>query len=244
MRILFLDLETTPMQTYTWGLWNQNIAINQIISSTEVMCFGARWYGEKQVIFKSVHHDGKKAMLKEVAKLMDEADIVIGWNSANFDTKHLKRELLENNILPPSPYRDLDLMRVVKSNFKFPSNKLDYVAQTLGVGSKVKHSGFDLWIKCMAGDEKAWREMKRYQIQDVNLLVDLYQKLLPWITNHPSYAIIDNKPTACVNCGEEKLEARGLAHTNSASYQRYRCKSCGKWQRGVTKVRSSAHRSI
>jgi uncharacterized protein YprB with RNaseH-like and TPR domain len=244
MRILFLDLETTPMKTYTWGLWNQNISINQIIESTHVMCFGARWYGESKVIFKSVHHDGKKAMLKEVAKLMDEADIVIGWNSANFDTKHLKRELLENNILPPSPYRDLDLMRVVKSHFKFPSNKLDYVAQTLGVGAKVKHSGFDLWVKCMEGDEKAWKEMKRYQIQDVNLLIDLYEKLLPWITNHPSYAIIDGKPGACVNCGGDKLEARGLAHTNTASYQRYMCKSCGKWQRGATKVRSSDHRSI
>ena len=244
MKILFLDLETTPMQTYTWGLWNQNIAINQIIKSTEVICFGARWYGEKQVIFKSVHHDGKKAMLKEVARLMDEADIVIGWNSANFDSKHLKRELLQNKILPPSPYKDLDLMRVVKSQFKFPSNKLDYVAQTLGVGSKVKHSGFDLWLKCMDGDEAAWKEMKRYQIQDVNLLVDLYQILLPWINNHPSYAIIDNKPNTCVNCGEDKLIARGLAHTNTASYQRYVCKSCGKWQRGVTKMRSSTTRSI
>jgi ribosomal protein S27AE len=135
-------------------------------------------------------------------------------------------------------------MRVVKSQFKFPSNKLDYVAQTLGVGSKVKHSGFDLWLKCMDGDETAWKEMKRYQIQDVNLLVDLYQILLPWISNHPSYAIIDNKPNTCVNCGEDKLIARGLAHTNTASYQRYVCKSCGKWQRGVTKMRSSTTRSI
>jgi len=74
----------------------------------------------------------------------------------------------------------LDLMSVTKANFQFPSNKLDYVAQRLGVGAKVKHSGFKLWINCMEGDEKAWREMKKYQIQDVNLLVDLYYALLPW----------------------------------------------------------------
>jgi len=49
------------------------------------------------------------------------------------------------------------------------------------VGAKVKHSGFELWIKCMAGDAKAWKEMKEYQIQDVNLLIDLYEKLRPWI---------------------------------------------------------------
>ena len=77
-------------------------------------------------------------------------------------------------------------MSITKANFLFPSNKLDYVAQKLGVGAKVKHSGFKLWIKCMAGDKKAWAEMKKYQIQDVNLLVDLYYELLPWFVGKGS----------------------------------------------------------
>lgn len=180
MKILLLDIETTPLQVYTWGLWDQNIGINQIIKSTEMMCFGAKWLGQKSVTFKSVHHDGKKAMLEELHKLMDEADVLVGWNSASFDHKHINREFLENGMVPPSPVKDLDLMTVVKANFQFPSNKLDYVAQKLGVGSKVKHSGFELWIKCMDGDDKAWREMKKYQIQDVQLLDSLYDILLPW----------------------------------------------------------------
>lgn len=180
MKTLFLDIETTPMQVYTWGLFDQNISINQIIKSTEMLCFGARWLGEKKVIFKSVHHDGKKAMLEDLHKIMDEADVLVGWNSAGFDHKHINREFLENEMKPPSPVKDLDLMSITKSNFLFPSNKLDYVAQKLGVGSKVKHSGFSLWIKCMEGDEKSWKEMKAYQIQDVNLLVDLYDIFIPW----------------------------------------------------------------
>ena len=175
-----LDIETTPLQVYTWGLWDQNIGINQIIKSTEMMCFGAKWLGQKSVTFRSVHHDGKKAMLEELHALMDEADALVGWNSAAFDHKHINREFLENEMTPPSPTKDLDLMTIVKANFQFPSNKLDYVAQKLGVGSKVKHSGFELWIKCMAGDDKAWREMKKYQIQDVQLLDSLYDILLPW----------------------------------------------------------------
>ena len=68
-----LDIETTPMQVYTWGLWDQNIGINQIIKPTEMMCFGAKWQGKKKVTFKSVHHDGKKAMLEELQKkLVDQ----------------------------------------------------------------------------------------------------------------------------------------------------------------------------
>ena len=180
MKILLLDIETTPLQVYTWGLWDQNIGINQIIKSTEMMCFGAKWLGQKSVTFKSVHHDGKKTMLEELHKLMDEADVLVGWNSAAFDHKHINREFLENGMTPPAPTKDLDLMSITKANFQFPSNKLDYVAQKLGVGSKVKHSGFELWIKCMDGDDKAWREMKKYQIQDVQLLDSLYDILLPW----------------------------------------------------------------
>lgn len=180
MKTLFLDIETTPMQVYAWGLWDQNISIDQIIKSTEMLCFGARWLGEKKVIFKSVHHDGKEAMLEELHKLMDEADVLVGWNSAAFDHKHINREFLEAGMAPPSPVKDLDLMSITKANFLFPSNKLDYVAQKLEVGAKVKHSGFKLWLDCMAGNKKAWKEMKEYQIQDVNLLIDLYDILLPW----------------------------------------------------------------
>jgi len=186
MKILMLDIETTPLQVYTWGLWDQNIGINQIIKNTEMMCFGAKWLGQKRVTFKSVHHHGKQEMLETLHKMMDEADILIGWNSAAFDHKHIKREFLENGMVPPSSVKDLDLMTVVKANFKFPSNKLDYVAQNLGVGAKVKHSGFDLWIKCMAGNNTAWKEMRKYQIQDVELLDKLYEILLPWLSGSTS----------------------------------------------------------
>jgi hypothetical protein len=244
MRILLLDLETSPNLAYVWGLWNQNVSVNQMVSSTEVICFGARWYGQKKVQFSSIHHDGKEAMLKAIHELIDEADAVVGWNSASFDIKHLNREFLENGLLPPSPHKDIDLMRVAKQKFRFPSNKLEYVANKLGVGSKVKHSGFDLWVKCMAGDEKAWREMKKYQIQDVNLLVELYEKLLPWIKNHPNRALIDSRPDACVNCGGDHLQSRGTEVTGTGVYRKYQCQSCGKWQRGVKSEGTSTMRSI
>jgi uncharacterized protein YprB with RNaseH-like and TPR domain len=229
IKILFLDIETSPNLAYVWGLWQQNVSINQMVNSTEVICFGARWYGQRKVHFSSVHHDGKAGMLKAIHELLDEADAVVGWNSAGFDMKHLRREFVENDMLPPSPSKDIDLMKVARNQFKFPSNKLDYVSQKLGVGKKVKHSGFDLWVNCMAGDDKAWREMKKYQIQDVNLLVDLYEKFLPWIKTHPSKSV---GTEACTNCGSTKLQSRGLTRTVSAAYQRYQCQDCGKWLRG------------
>ena len=244
MKILFLDLETSPNLAFVWGLWQQNVSINQLMESTEVICFGARWHGKKEVIFKSLHHHGKKAMLDELHKLMEEADVLVGWNSAAFDSKHIKREFIENGYLPPSPYKEMDLMRVVKSQFKFPSNKLDCVAQTLGVGAKVQHSGFDLWVKCMADDKKAWAEMKEYQIQDVNLLIDLYEILKPWIKNHPHAALHEGVEGGCSNCASTKLQRRGQARTITATYQRFQCMDCGKWLRGDKAIEKTTYKSI
>lgn len=243
MKILYLDIETTPNLAYVWGLWNQNITIDKLVSTTEMLCFGARWAGSKKVIFKSVHHDGKKKMLEEAHALLDEADVLIGWNSKSFDSKHLKREFIEAGMLPPSPYKEVDLMLAAKSQFKFPSNKLDYVAQKLGVGAKVQHSGFDLWLKCMAGDNKAWREMQKYQVQDVNLLVDLYEKLKPWIPSHPNHALYNNGD-GCVVCGSQKLQSRGHEVTAVGKYKRFQCQDCGKWQRSTKAEETNDKRGI
>ena len=245
MRILFFDLETSPMTAHTWGLWQQNVSLSQIVASTEVICFGAQWYGEKKVHFYSVHHDGKAGMLKALHALMDEADVLVGWNSRGFDHKHINREFLEAGILPPSPTKDFDLMALVKRLFRFPSNKLDYVAQRLGVGAKVQHTGFQLWLDVMAGDEKAWRTMRKYQIQDVKLLVELYEKLRPWADGQlPNAALTNGKPDSCVACGSDHLTIRGRYYTSAGSYPRYRCHDCGKWQRRKTAEGTSNFRSI
>jgi predicted RNA-binding Zn-ribbon protein involved in translation (DUF1610 family) len=244
VKILFVDLETSPITAHTWGLWQQNISIKQILESTEVICFGARWYGKKAVTFRSVHHDGRKQMLEDLHALMEEADAIVGWNSKSFDHKHIRREFLEAGMLPPSPSKDIDLMLECKRNFKFPSYKLDYVAQKLGVGAKVEHTGFDLWLGCMAGDEKSWKMMKKYQLQDVNLLVDLYEILLPWIKHPNMGAFVDTEEPVCPNCGSESIKRKGYETLSAGKYQRFQCNNCGKWMRGKSAVTTVEMRAL
>lgn len=243
-KVLALDLETAPNLGYFWGLWNQNIGIKQLESSTEVICFGARWLDEEEVTFRSVHHQDKKTMLTDLWELVNEADAVMGWNSKGFDSKHVNREFLEAEMLPPQPWKELDLMLAVKKVFRFPSNKLDYVAQRLGVGAKVQHSGFELWRRCMQNDPEAWEEMKTYQIQDVDLLIDLYYKLQPWIKGHPSVGLYEGSEYACTNCGSLDLTKDGFAYTGASAFQRFRCKNCGTPQRGSKAVSRSHMRGI
>lgn len=243
MKILAWDIELTPLTVYSWSLWPNHIPIQQIEKPQEVMCFGARWYGKNQVMFKSTQHHGKKEMLEAIHALLDEADAVLSWNGAGFDTKHINREFIENGMLPPSPYTEIDLMKVAKKRFKFPSNKLDYVAQALEVGRKVQHEGFQLWLDCMDGNKSAWKKMKDYQVQDVNLLIDLYERLKPWIDNHPNVAVTDDLERACVVCGSERLVSHGFKITTTGKYRRYRCQECGKFMRGKIMVSGTEMRN-
>ena len=233
MKILLLDIETSPNTAHVWGLWQQNVSINQLQESSYVMCWAAKWLGDKKVMFDSVHQSKPKDMLKGIHKLLEDADAVVHYNGTKFDIPTLNKEFLLHDLRPPSPYKQIDLLRSVRSNFRFPSNKLDYVAQRLGLGSKHQHEGHSLWVRCMAGESKAWKVMEAYNKQDVVLLENVYHKVLPWIKNHPNRNLFSGEEHVCPNCGSHSIQRRGTARTISGTYQRYQCTSCGTWSRST-----------
>ena len=239
MKTLIIDIETSPNLAHVWSLWNQNVGLAQLRESTRVISFAAKWYGDKKVLFYSDHHDGHEAMIERAHVLLDEADAIVHFNGKSFDMKHLKREFAEAGMLPPSPWRDIDLLLAVKKQFRFPSNKLQYVSTALGLEGKVQHSGHDLWVRCLAGDEKAWAVMRKYNKQDVVLTEKLYDRLLPWIDAHPHRGLFtDGETPVCGNCGSDQLQRRGYAVTLMSTYPRYQCQKCGRWSRGQSRSKA------
>jgi uncharacterized protein YprB with RNaseH-like and TPR domain len=219
MKILLLDIESSPNVAHVWGIWQQNVGLNQLMESSYVLCWAAKWLGEDEVMFDSVHVSKPKKMLKRIHDLISEADAVIHYNGTKFDMPTLNKEFLLHEMNPPAPYKQIDLLKQVRSQFRFPSNKLDYVAQRLGLGSKTAHEGHSLWVSCMAGDKSAWKRMEEYNKQDVILLEKLYYRLLPWIKNHPNHNH-QADGMVCPSCGGTHLQKRGVAVTTTSTYQR------------------------
>lgn len=240
MKILAIDIETSPNIVYTWGLFDQNIGLNQIVETSGVLCFAAKFLGEKRVHFYSVHKHGREAMVQAAHDLLSEADVVMHYNGKRFDIPHLNREFVEAGLTPPEPYKQIDLYLVSRRVFKFQSNRLDHVTQQLGLEGKVQHEGFDLWRRCLAGDETAWKTMERYNRRDVTLLEDLYEILRPWIPNHPNRALYDNRPGTCPKCGGTHLQRRGTERTAVSEYPRFQCQTCGAYFRGTARSRGSS----
>lgn len=94
IKILTIDIETRPNLAYVWGLWDQNVGLNQIEETGSVISWAAKWHGEKKVYFASDYHDGHSEMVRRAWELLDEADAVVGYNSKAFDMKHLNREFV------------------------------------------------------------------------------------------------------------------------------------------------------
>ena len=174
-------------------------------------------------------------MAKTVRRLLDEADVVTTWNGVSFDEPYLRSLLFTADLHRPSPWQSLDLFRFVKKEFRAPSNKLDYWANHLGVGSKIKHEGFRLWLGCMNGDEKAWARMARYCRQDVNLTEQLLDRFdsKGWLPPTVHAGLFGGDENGCPNCGSGRRQRRGVYRTKLSTYPRFYCTDCGTWYRGM-----------
>lgn len=231
IRILGIDIETSPNTAYVWGLFKQTVSLSQLIESSRVMCFAAKWFGmDGDAMFYSEQNGKHEGMILQAWSLLDEADAVVHYFGSRFDVPTLNKEFLKLGLAPPSPYAQIDLIKTARSQFKFTSNKLEHILDELGMSGKLSNRGFKLWVDCMYGDEDAWAEMEEYNVQDVVGMEPLYQKLLPWIKNHPNIALFKSGyEKVCPKCGSEQIEKRGFQRTKVAVYQRYQCKECASW---------------
>lgn len=227
MKTILWDIETFPNLGYTWGKYEQN-----------VIAFKEEWklaaFGYKVLEAKRVHcvtlNDvrNESALVRRLHEVLSDADILVAHNGDSFDMKKANAKFIEYGLKPPTPSLTIDTKKVARRHFAFNSNSLDALGELLGVGRKVKTGGFDLWLDCMAGKQKAWDSMARYNKQDVVLLEEVYLKLRPWIKSHPRVGSIHH----CPNCGSHRVQSRGVERTKTRTFKRFQCQECGAWSRG------------
>lgn len=239
-RVLVFDIETTPFIGYTWGKWNVNVI--QFVEDWHVLCFAYKWLGEDDIHVvaqpdfardyrRNRRNDFK--VVRELWKLLNEADVVIAHNGDKFDIKKVNARFAVHKLGRPAPFISIDTLKVARRNFAFGSNSLNDLGKFLDLGHKLPHTGFDLWLGCMAGNPESWKLMKRYNVQDVRLLEALYYRLRDegWIVNHPNMALHAGVEHLCPVCLSDDLQRRGLKYSKSLTYQQWQCNNCGSYSR-------------
>src|SRR5258708_39741160 len=104
-RMLLIDIETSPSVVYTFDMWQANIAADKVITPSELICWAAGWYDSGDIMFRSIHADGKEAMVREAWELVNEADVLIHFNGKKFDVPKLRHAFLLAGLPPPSPFK-------------------------------------------------------------------------------------------------------------------------------------------
>jgi len=229
-RVLVFDIETTPTKSWHWRCFKENIAPKQIIQHSHLLCYAAKWLDSEQVIFDSTKYDDSdERCCRTLWHLFEEADVLIAHNGRAFDTNYMQARWMYYDMVPPSPYKTIDTLKIAKANLRVPSRGLEGLLRYFELGGKLSHCGFQLWLDCMGGDEEGWKTMEDYNIQDVLMLQEFYLKVRPWAKMHPNLANMyaDDK-IRCVKCGCEELKDMGKkAYTVVSSFPACRCTNCG-----------------
>lgn len=235
-RILILDIETAPNVAYVWRFFKENVGAKQVIENGYMLSYAAKWLDEKEVFYEDLSNQHEADMLTKLAKLLDEADIVVAHHGDMFDLPHIQGRFLVHGIKPPAPYKQVDTKKIAKKEFNFPSNSLEYLAVVLNLpikkGQHRKFPGFELWLGVLRNDPEAWAEMKEYNIDDILVLEQLYKVFRPFHRLHPNVAVFDDEHDVhCPKCNSDNIQYRGYAHTTVGRYHRFQCNDCGGWGR-------------
>lgn len=235
-RILLFDIETSPLLVHAWQLWgDQNIGVNQMIEDWQVLSWSAKWLKEDNIMYRDQRKSKKitndKELIKEIWKLLDEADVVITQNGKKFDVRKLNAKFVENELGPPSSFKHIDTRMLAKAKFDLPSYSLEYMTKKFCKKYKKlksrKFIGHDLWIACIAGNLSAWKEMEAYNKTDVLALEELYHFFKGWDDSINLNLYSEEETKMCNSCGHSHLEKKGFSYTGSGKFQRYRCAKCG-----------------
>lgn len=240
-KIGLLDIETAPIESYHWGLWEQNIGLDAIQHEWTILSVSFKWLGDKKTEFHSTGGRGEskvrddKPLMAKIWKFLDEADIVVTQNGKSFDIKKINARLIMHGFPPYSPIKLIDTKLVAKKHFAFTSNRLQWMTEHLTKTKKSKHKkfpGFELWTECLKDNPAAWKEMAEYNRIDVVSMEELYLRMRPWIEGHPNLAAYtESTAHECPKCGSTKVNKRGRALTQTGEYHKFQCTNCGGWSR-------------
>jgi DNA polymerase elongation subunit (family B) len=243
LRVLVLDIETSPLLVYVWNLKDQFVGLNQMVQDWHIMAWSAKWLGEPASSIQYYDQRNLKVgndlpILKPLWRLLNKADIVLTQNGKAFDAKKINARFMLHGMKPPRPYKHLDTYLIAKKAASFTSHSLEYLSDKFCTRYKKlshgKFPGLSLWRECLQGNKKAWNEMREYNIHDVLATEEFYEKIKAWAPESAPKPFPRAKGSmACETCGDDgRMIRRGVAVKVAFRYQRWQCQTCGKWATG------------
>lgn len=249
LNILFLDIETSPLAAYIWGMWEQSLYhLEQLSQDWFMLSFAYKWIDSKNIESlvltpEEVKEENDKRLTLKLWQLLEQADVVVTHNGDKFDLRRINTRFLKYGLGPVAPYKSVDTLKIAKKYFNISSNKLEYLATFFNIPGKLS-SDFILWKECIEGNEEALAILDTYCKQDVNILEQIYFEMKPWIKEQPNLGLLFlDQIERCPSCGSTKLTYVGYAYTSVNRYRTYRCEMCHAISRNRTTETTAKQRT-
>lgn len=238
---LFYDIETSYNIGSFWRSgYNMTITPENIIHERAIICVSYKWEGENKVHTLKWDKGCDKELVTSFMKIMEEADELVGHNIDRYDTKFMRTRALKHGIPTLPKYTSTDTLKIARKYFNFNSNKLNYIAEFLGLGGKLKHSGFQMWndiihntvlgIGTKKACKKSLKKMIKYCEKDVLLTEEVFIKLYKHAEHTTHYGVINNDDkVSCVGCGSKDLKViKRLVSKTGTITRIMECNDCGE----------------
>lgn len=234
-KIVLFDIEATGlvanfgrMLSFAWkSLGDKNV------KSQTLATFAAR--------FRKDPTDDSE-LVRTAVKVLTDADMVVSWYGKRFDVPFIQTRALFHNTRGASvrnpirfipPVAHIDGWETARPKLRLNSNRLESVAEFLGVNSKTRLDP-PLWQAAAAGNRGALRYVREHNIEDVVTLEKVYEYIKPLVSGHPNVNIITGGRVNCPVCGGARLEKRGYRPARVRRTPRLRCLECGAWSVGAS----------
>ena len=238
-KILVVDMERLCGLARVWDQKTNFVPATNFVRMPMTLCFAAKWYGSKTTEFHAAWDDFD-AMVQRSWEMYDEAEIVVTYNGKRFDNLHFAGDWLKAGLPAPRPWKDVDLYQ--SNRFGYTSRSLNHLCQQLGLDVKSGKYSMDMAEACMDGDEKAQRTMRTYNVGDVKIAEQAYDRVRGYLPNHPHIGEIVKDVRRCNQCGSTDLKRNGTTRAIVIDYVLYRCGDCGANVKGTRHSRSAITR--
>jgi len=222
---IYVDIETSKMKAWVWRTGKQYIGPENIQEEAKIICICYKWEHEKTV--RALDWTDPD-MLAKFALLMDEADEIVAHNGKSFDVKWIMWEMLKKRIPAFPVYKVVDTLTMMRSKFKAPSNRLNYLCQILFGKEKIETGGHHLWDEVMDGNKAALRKMVNYCKQDVLLLEELFLTIESYFPGQTNVAVMEGLPRwCCSHCASDNVSLSKTRVTSMGTKRRQMfCHEC------------------
>jgi DNA polymerase elongation subunit (family B) len=231
---LFFDIETSPNIGFFWQSgYKLNIPYGNILKERAIICICYKWEGDDKVY--SLNWDKNqddKVMLEKFIAVANEAYELVGHNGDRFDLPWIRTRCLFHGIPCFPNYTTIDTLKQARSKFRFNSNRLDYIAQYLGVGEKSETGGFDLWKDIVLNNSQiAMKTMIDYCKNDVVILEKVFQHIKNYVPHKSHFGVLETgEKTSCPECGSEDLRHSQTRYSAAGTPRvQVQCNDCHKY---------------